>query len=384
MNPAKLRRFLQVTLATGLACTAAQGQGRNSEEQKAQTVMIQVRPREGSPELGSGIILCKKADKAYILTARHVVYGRSPEGKPLRRTLGPITQIQIEFYRGAPEAIVSKPIDEAIVVHQAEDKRLDLLLLEVRLDPELPVTAHLGIAPSPLELTESESPPEVSAVGWRTARAGETRGDTSWAESLGVLVSRDSEFLYHSSEITKGFSGGPLFDSEGALIGVNVEVAPGFEVPKGDPQVEYGRALPIESARETIFKWTPASCWGDREQSVEIAYQTYRKAMRAISTRRWGEAETLLSEAVKSKNREGGAVHLNGMRYTEYLPHFHLGLALYKGGRRCEEALDEWYQSEIQEVIQKNKRYRNLKKYRDRCRRLLRERFKTRHQPAKP
>ena len=80
-----------------------------------------------------------------------------------------------------------------------------------------------------------------------------------------------------------------------------------------------------------------------------------------VSIKHWPEAEELLRQAIAQKSVEGGSVHLEGMRYTQYLPHFHLGLALLNQGN-YNEAIREFDRSEAQGVIQDDKRYKKLKR----------------------
>jgi hypothetical protein len=51
------------------------------------------------------------------------------------------------------------------------------------------------------------------------------------------------------------------------------------------------------------------------------------------------------------------------MRYTRYLPHYHLGLALLNQGNYS-DAIREFDRSEAQGVIQDDKRYTKLKRHR--------------------
>lgn len=339
---------------------------------KAQTVTIQVEREGKSPEIGSGVVICQTPDEAYILTARHVLFGKS---LPNRRApgLAGVTRIEISFQRNLLLPPVAEAVDrqEEVITKQEAGKEKDLLLLTVPVQGTLR-TAALGAAPAGTELSAGGEP-TVYAIGYR--QGSQDREAEPWAFSQGKLVQRDADFLHHSAPITSGFSGGPLFNESGALIGINLRVESGLEIG-ADPEVEYGRAILIEEVIRTIDRWLPAACLQSAEPLRELAYATYRRAMRATSIKDWPEAERLMRETLKHLPWEGGSVHLQGMRYTTYLPHYHLGLALYKNGK-CGEALREWGRSEVQQTIRNDKRYRIMKRYRSRCERLLEQQLRT-------
>jgi trypsin-like peptidase len=329
---------------------------------KAQTVMISVSREAGGKEVGSGVVLCQDESQVYVLTARHVVFGKS-QGDTREADAGEIDRIEISFFTNfAPTVVEGK--QEKVITKQSAGKRRDLLLLTIPLQAVLPATAVLSTAPTGAD-TEGQaggSAPTVYAVGSEQAQG---KLATSWTFVTGALVRQDPEFLYHSAPITPGFSGGPLFNESGALVGINVDIKSGLEIG-AQPGVQYGRALPIGPVLETINKWLPGSCLRNVSPVREIAYETYRRAMKAVSIKNWPEAERLMEQTLHYLPQEGGSVHLQGMRYTTYLPRYHLGLALYKQDR-CGDALREWGRSETQKVIQDDKRYGKLKKFERRC-----------------
>jgi Trypsin-like peptidase domain len=333
---------------------------------KAQTVMISVSREGGGTEVGSGVILCQDESQAYILTARHVVYGKS-QGHAHEADASEISRIAISFFTNlAPQVVENK--QERVITKQRAGKERDLLLLSIPLQSVLPAMAVLSTAPAGTG-REAQSPTaaegEATVVYTIGSEQGQGKVATSWAFAPGKLIRQDSEFLYHSAPITPGFSGGPLFDESGALIGINVSITNGIEIG-ADPGVQYGQALPIGPIIETINKWLPGNCLRNVAPVREIAYETYRRAMRAVSIKNWPEAERLMGQALQYLPQEGGSVHLQGMRYTTYLPRYHLGLAYYKQNH-CGEALREWGRSETQKAIQEDKRYDKLRKFKKRC-----------------
>lgn len=335
---------------------------------QAQTVMITVTRDTEGDENGSGVILCQDDNQAYILTARHVFFGKSV-GDRRAPGLSNVRMIKVSFFKNvAPPVVEDRTQEEEVITTQQTGRSKDLLLLTIPVQQVLPATASLGVAPASNDLGGR---PGVYSVGYKVQTEGGP--GESWSVAQGALFKRDPEILHHSTEITPGFSGGPLFNESGALIGINVEIGTMAEADS-ETDGQHGHALPIERVIDTIDKWVPASCLKNADPLRELAYATYRKAMRAISVKDWPMAERLMREALERLPWEGGSVHLQGMRYTEYLPRYHLGLALYKQSEKnCGEALREWGRSEVQRAVRRDKRYKKLKKYRKQCNEVLRK-----------
>jgi hypothetical protein len=98
--------------------------------------------------------------------------------------------------------------------------------------------------------------------------------------------------------------------------------------------------------------------------------------MTAFNIKDWDHAEVYLREALKKNDSEGGSVHMQGMRYATYLPHYHLGLALLYQGRpeKLSEALFELRASENQrEIRQFRGRYHELQRKILYCERAINE-----------
>lgn len=101
-----------------------------------------------------------------------------------------------------------------------------------------------------------------------------------------------------------------------------------------------------------------------------LSYQdNFREAVRAIDFKNWNEAIRRLHTAIDQRFQEGGdPVLIYGLRNEAYLPHYHLGVALYKRDGKCgAEARSEWEISAKQEAIRRSSYFDSLKKYRGQC-----------------
>ncbi|MFN7963327.1 MAG: trypsin-like peptidase domain-containing protein [Thermoanaerobaculia bacterium] len=347
-------------IALALVAAAATAQDRRlSEGLKEKTVMITVSFTKGQPpEVGSGVVICQQDDHAWILTANHVFAGKSEEAwKQIR--LSTIESATISFYRNftAPLTLASAELRKQITFYTFKPE--DLLLLSLPLPQRLPSTASLASPPN------DQEDATISTLGYWKDRG------LSWEQQAGALVgerSTSSKYLYHDGEVHEGFSGGPVFNAAGQLIAINLQRVPGERVPGGAAGQWYGLAQALGHAEvlSVIDKWVPAKCLRSAGQLSELAHLTYRKGMRAISTRRWPQAEELMRRAAEQQPLEGGSVHLEGMRYTQYLPLYHLGLALYRQGKYS-EAIRQWEVSEAQGEIQQDKRYSTLERLRQKA-----------------
>ena len=355
--------FLCWLLAGLWIATPAAAQEEVAEEildqLKKQTVKITVTQSGRPVEFGSGVVLCQETKQVYVLTAHHVLAGKSDQAERkntlrLRR----IEKVEISFFGNSPPPVGK----DALTVFQVPGE--DLLLLSFSLEQVLP-RATVDRAAVVDEATEEEDRPVVAAIGYWKDKA------ESWALRQGTLLPGGGKLVHHSGDIAEGFSGGPLFNETGSLIGINIERVSG-EAIGADAGSWYGEALAIDQILPAIDKWVPSKCLKSASPLSELAYLTYRKAMQAVSIKRWDQAEELMRQAIEQQPIEGGSVHLEGLRYTPYLPLYHHGLAHYKLAGKAEDslraaehystAIRAWERSEAQGEIQRDKRHRSLER----------------------
>ncbi|HZF08748.1 MAG TPA: serine protease [Thermoanaerobaculia bacterium] len=327
---------------------------------RQQTVLIQVTPDRPNANLetGSGVVLCEVDHRVFVVTANHVLFGTTATGKN-RGSLLDVAKIRLSFSHDVARAVEEEPNsttrNDVIQVTQLGSQDLLLLAFDINED--------LWAFPS---LTGGSAEPgrRVWAVG-NPADQQET-----WAVEDGTLTRLDDQgHLLHTVPIVKGYSGGPLFDAAGELVGINVQQA---EAPD-----EGGIAIPTESLKAAIGKKVPRACLKDEKAEADrlaAAEEAYREALRQVSRHDWAQAKASLVKARDNNPLEGGSVHLQGMRYTQYLPHFYLGLVAYrlaaerKDSKLCGEALTEFHVSEVQRVIEGSaRRQRQLRRMRKRC-----------------
>jgi hypothetical protein len=101
--------------------------------------------------------------------------------------------------------------------------------------------------------------------------------------------------------------------------------------------------------------------------SVRADYKDdYKRGIEAVEKSRWADAARLMQQAIAGKPAEGETIRFYGQRFEVYLPHYHLGLALFNTGD-CVGALRSWAISESQGAVRKSDRYRDLTRNRSAC-----------------
>ena len=104
---------------------------------------------------------------------------------------------------------------------------------------------------------------------------------------------------------------------------------------------------------------TVSPAWGDYRSS-------YAKGITAMDRQDWNDAIRWFRAAAEENPKEGGRVLIYGLRYREYLPHYYLGVALFRA-KNCAAALEAWARSEEQGLVRRMAEYRQLEAFRKEC-----------------
>jgi S1-C subfamily serine protease len=151
---------------------------------------------ESGGEVGSGIVLHIDGGSAQVLTAYHVVVG----GDSIAAT-----------FRGDPATVWSGEIGN----HASPE--YDLALLRIRKEGATPAT-------DPPRLIVRQDPRLEEVV-----RAIGHDGDNSWMHTDNSRVTRETDsaqiamFRFSDRGVREGYSGGPVFNSRGELVGITVQ-----------------------------------------------------------------------------------------------------------------------------------------------------------------
>lgn len=224
-------------------------------QQRAASITVKVWAGERS---GSGIILKRDGDTYSVLTNRHVV----KSGTPLR-----VQTPDGEVYQNVE--VVSLP---------ALDNR-DLVILEFAASAEY-ATAPLG------NLSTVTAAEEVFAAGYPfAANPTQPSGLAVARGRLLLLPERELKEGYrlgYEGDIEKGMSGGPIFNGEGEVVGINgIHAYPLW----GDPYVFEDGSKPTAEQREVMSRLN----WGIPIQILAELVPGYIAVAPATVEPIWGE-----------------------------------------------------------------------------------------------
>ena len=172
------------------------------------------------PGLGSGVIVRREGNKAYVLTNSHVV--------------GSADEISVKLYDG-------REFEAASI---GKDNRLDLALLEFTTKEDLPVAA-LGNSD---DLYVGDW---VMAVG--NPYGFESTVTAGIVSALGrepeptMRVSGFTDYIQTDAAVNPGNSGGALVNLKGEIVGINTWIA-----SQSGGSVGIGFAIPINNAKKAI------------------------------------------------------------------------------------------------------------------------------------
>lgn len=256
-----------------LSCACAEGAVDIGELLNYQTVRIQIEHKEGK-ELGSGIVLCQKGERIYILTAKHVLIGEGSfdeNQKPTGR-FRDISTVTIKFYKKYQSDIIKKWSEITETEKRASTK--DIVLLQVKMtDPVSSLKlATIGTSDN-VKLFQ-----EVYTTGHPISITKD------WYPCTGK-VNRVGEYIEYTAEIEKGYSGGPVVNQRGELIGMNAHIS------KSDEGRTIASAIPVNEILDTLRPWMELSC-----------LQRSRKGTPAVSAN-WFLIDEALKKVCEIKDR---------------------------------------------------------------------------------
>ena len=158
-------------------------------------------PTTGSgPLLGTGFVVSRQGDRAWIATARHVILDPSSHARP--------TQLQAELYSGPLPANLTTARLAVVVPSAAEieaSRSDDLVLLELK---GLPA----DVAPLPLASNQPQGTLKV---------VGHPSNASPWSVlSFPVLQGNNMEEFFLVGALTPGASGSPVFDTRNQVVGL--------------------------------------------------------------------------------------------------------------------------------------------------------------------
>jgi len=223
-----------------LSCACADGAVDIGELLNYQTVRIQIEHKEGK-EVGSGIVLCQKGERIYILTAKHVLIGEGSfdeNQKPTGRFRN-ISTVTIKFYKKYQSDII-KEWSEITEKHASTE---DIALLQVKM------TDHV----SSLKLSTIGTSDNVKLFQEVYTTGHPVSITKDWYPCTGK-VNRIGEYIEYTAEIEKGYSGGPVVNQRGELIGMNAHIS------KSDEGRTIAGAIPVNEILDTLRPWMELSC----------------------------------------------------------------------------------------------------------------------------
>ncbi|WP_169221880.1 serine protease [Brasilonema sp. UFV-L1] len=159
-----------------------------------------IRERQGF-EVGTGIVIQRKANRTLILTNRHVIFDGNEQGK----------DIQVEFFSKPPENRVRMRRNAKLLKMTSQKEQVDLAVLEVM--GNLPE----DIQPLPISLTPITPKTPTRIIG----HSASSEENLFWCVESREISSSDKQKMQISQPALKfGYSGSPVIDSQNRLLGI--------------------------------------------------------------------------------------------------------------------------------------------------------------------
>jgi len=190
--------------ATFLISASADGQLNiaDLDVQRMNVVRIRAEPQSGPITTSAGIYVGKNQQNAFFVTALHPLRNSSGANDPAT----PVIHAQIQFFNG--------PNYVDATVFSSWDATADVAVIYI------PV-AMIPQAVAPMQSREATAELAIHIIGHPPAGAW-----TSWTGHVQneIDVTGDSQMFSTGTDLslTEGFSGGPVLDSQGKLIGMHL------------------------------------------------------------------------------------------------------------------------------------------------------------------
>jgi S1-C subfamily serine protease len=185
----------------------------------------------GGPEFGTGWIVKREGNQAWLVTNRHVVQRYGEVSKAL----------EIEFYSEPPHNIQRLRLPAEVVQCTSAEDSLDLAVLKITGIPE-DIQAMAMV---------SSRPPrglKVKIIGHPTT------GDP-WSLVSGEIVGANSLQLPIDANVAEGNSGSPVLDEEGRVVGIIFSVKPFDSKSETVATGGFSYAYPASMIREKLSTW---------------------------------------------------------------------------------------------------------------------------------
>jgi superkiller protein 3 len=190
--------------------------------------------------IGTGWLLKRDQDTAWIVTNRHVVTNS-------RQEIDAEARIFVEYYSQPPTGQIRKR-SKAKILHATDPNDwLDLAVLEVKNPP--PDLKPLALAPLPIAANQ----PVMSI--------GNPFNQKDWTVSKGSVNNNNEKSLSLSMFVVSGQSGSPVLNDKNQVVGV-ISQASLFCANSSTPKplenavkLGCGLAIPIDRVRERLIEW---------------------------------------------------------------------------------------------------------------------------------
>jgi hypothetical protein len=185
-------------LCVFLHIASPQGPISDLDAQRSDVVLIRAAATGGTFETAAGLFVGRDMQNAYFVTALHPFV---PDG-----AIDPIDHVKVQFVDAAAS------YDGSILANYSPSKDLAVIVLPIAYLPvDLPKMAWKDPTPE-LPIHVIGHPPAATWTSW----TGMVQNESNYAG--------EPEWFTTSSDpsLTKGYSGGPVFDSKGNFIGIHL------------------------------------------------------------------------------------------------------------------------------------------------------------------